>query len=106
MKFALFGNTYQAKKSAHVERLLSILSQHNAEVHICREFYQFLTNDLKISIRHAGVFDGNNFEADMILSIGGHRDHGASCRLAGRQRCTGDILRFRTRSGLPAGGGL
>ena len=51
--------------------LLSILSQHNAEVHICREFYQFLTNDLKISIRHAGVFDGNNFEADMILSIGG-----------------------------------
>lgn len=37
MKFALFGNTYQAKKSAHVERLLSILSQHNAEVHICRE---------------------------------------------------------------------
>ena len=35
MKFALFGNTYQAKKSAHVERLLSILSQHNAEVHIC-----------------------------------------------------------------------
>ena len=67
----LFGNTYQAKKSAHVERLLSILSQHNAEVHICREFYQFLTNDLKISIRHAGVFDGNNFEADMILSIGG-----------------------------------
>lgn len=49
MKFALFGNTYQAKKSAHVERLLSILSQHNAEVHICREFYQFLTNDLKIA---------------------------------------------------------
>ena len=71
MKFALFGNTYQAKKSAHVERLSSILSQHNAEVHICREFYQFLTNDLKINIRHAGVFDGNNFEADMVLSIGG-----------------------------------
>ena len=57
MKFALFGNTYQAKKSAHVERLLSILSQHNAEVHICREFYEFLTDDLKISIRHAGVFE-------------------------------------------------
>ncbi len=25
MKFAIFGNTYQAKKSTHVERLLSIL---------------------------------------------------------------------------------
>ena len=26
MKFAIFGNTYQAKKSTHVERLLSILA--------------------------------------------------------------------------------
>lgn len=71
MKFALFGNTYQAKKSVHVERLLSILSRHRAEVYICREFYQFLTADLKMSIRHAGIFDGNDFEADMVLSIGG-----------------------------------
>ena len=70
MKFALFGNTYQAKKSAHVERLLSILSQHNAEVHICREFYEFLTDDLKISIRHAGVFDGNNFEEKILNAQG------------------------------------
>ncbi|MDE6180110.1 MAG: NAD kinase, partial [Phocaeicola sp.] len=30
MKFALFGNTYQAKKSTHVERLLSLLARHNA----------------------------------------------------------------------------
>ncbi len=49
MKFAIFGNTYQAKKSAHVERLLSILHRHRAEVHICREFYQFLTDDLEIA---------------------------------------------------------
>ena len=38
MKFAIFGNTYQAKKSTHVERLLSILDRHRAEVYICREF--------------------------------------------------------------------
>ena len=66
MKFAIFGNTYQAKKSTHVERLLSILDRHRAEVYICREFYQFLTDDLKLQIRQAGVF-----EADMVLSIGG-----------------------------------
>lgn len=71
MKFAIFGNTYQPKKSVHVERLLSILSLHQAEVHICREFYQFLTNDLKMNIRQASVFDENEFEADMVLSIGG-----------------------------------
>ena len=71
MKFAIFGNTYQAKKSTHVERLLSILDRHRAEVYICREFYQFLTDDLKLQIRQAGVFEGNDFEADMVLSIGG-----------------------------------
>lgn len=71
MKFALFGNTYQAKKSAHVERLLSLLDERRAEVCICREFYQFLTRDLKINLRPANVFDGNDFEADMVLSIGG-----------------------------------
>lgn len=71
MKFALFGNTYQAKKSAHVERLLSILSQHDAEVCICREFYQFLTEEQHIDIRRVNVFDGDLFDADMVLSMGG-----------------------------------
>ena len=71
MKFAIFGNIYQAKKSTHVERLLSILDRHRAEVYICREFYQFLTDDLKLQIRQASVFEGNDFEADMVLSIGG-----------------------------------
>ena len=61
MKFAIFGNIYQAKKSTHVERLLSILDRHRAEVYICREFYQFLTDDLKLQIRQAGVFEGNDF---------------------------------------------
>lgn len=28
-------------------------------------------DDFKISICYVGVFDGNNFEVDMILSIGG-----------------------------------
>lgn len=71
MKFALFGNTYQAKKSAHAERLLSILAKRKAEVFISRDFHQFLTDDLKLKVSPAGIFDGNNFEADMVLSIGG-----------------------------------
>ena len=70
-KFALFGNIYQAKKSAHVLRLLSILEKHEAEVCIHKEFYQFLTKDQKMDIRTAGVFEGSDFEADMVLSMGG-----------------------------------
>ena len=71
MKFALFGNTYQAKKSAHAERLIAILQKHKADICICQEFYDFLTNDLRIQIPNVSTFEDNNFEADMVLSIGG-----------------------------------
>ena len=70
-KYALFGNTYQAKKSAHVLRLLSILDKYQAEVYIQKEFYQFLTKDLKMDIQAAGVFENDDFHADMVLSMGG-----------------------------------
>ena len=70
-KFALFGNIYQAKKSAHVLRLLSILRKHQAEVYIHKDFYLYLTKDQKMDIQVAGVFEGDDFEADMVLSMGG-----------------------------------
>ena len=70
-KFALFGNIYQAKKSAHVLRLLSILAKHQAVVYIHKDFYLYLTKDQKMDIQVAGVFEGDDFEADMVLSMGG-----------------------------------
>ncbi|MEG0464282.1 NAD(+)/NADH kinase, partial [Bacteroides sp.] len=71
MKFAIFGNTYQAKKSSHAENLFKLLEKRNAEVYICREFYHFLVSDLNLNVRAAGLFDGNDFTADMVISIGG-----------------------------------
>ena len=70
-KYALFGNIYQAKKSANVLRLLSILNNYQAEVYIQKEFHQFLTKDQKMDIRVAGVFENDDFSADMVLSMGG-----------------------------------
>jgi len=70
-KFALFGNIYQAKKSAHVLHLLSVLERHQAEVIIHKEFHEFLTKEQKMDIRTTGIFEGNDFEADMVLSMGG-----------------------------------
>lgn len=71
MKFALFGNTYQAKKCVHAERLLSLLSRRHAEVCVNQEFGRFLNENLHIDISHIDIFDGNDFEADMVLSLGG-----------------------------------
>ena len=71
MKFAIFGNTYQAKKSSHAENLFRLLGQHNAQLCICREFHHFLTADLHLNIPDAKLFDGDDFCADMVISIGG-----------------------------------
>ena len=82
MKFAIFGNTYQAKKSSHAKELFRLLEKHRAELYICRDFYHFLTNDLKLEIKDATLFDGDHFEADMVISIGGD---GTFLKAAGRE---------------------
>ncbi|MCZ4238185.1 hypothetical protein O4H25_15200, partial [Staphylococcus equorum] len=71
MKFAIFGNTYQAKKSSLAENLFKLLEKRNAEVYICREFNHFLVSDLNLTPRAAGLFDANDFTADMVISIAG-----------------------------------
>ncbi len=71
MKFAIFGNTYQAKKSSHAENLFRLLGQHNAQLCICREFHHFLPADFHLTIPDAELFDGNDFCADLGCGIGG-----------------------------------
>lgn len=71
MKFAIFGNTYQAKKSSHAENLFHILEQRKAQICVCREFHHFLTTDLHLNLPSAELFDGDDFYADMVISIGG-----------------------------------
>ena len=71
MRFALFGNTYQAKKSFHAELMFRLLKQHKAELCICREFYDFLTQDVRLSLPRLELFDGDRFQADMVISLGG-----------------------------------
>ena len=66
MKFAIFGNTYQAKKSSHALRLFQLLRRQKAEICMCRDFYQFLTTELKMDIHADHLFDGDDFDADMV----------------------------------------
>lgn len=70
MRFAIFGNTYQAKKAVYAETLFKALDNKNAEVIVSKDFYNFLVNDLGLKIKAAGVF-ADDFEADMVISVGG-----------------------------------
>ena len=71
LQFAIFGNTYQPKKSASMQKILACLSLRQAEVAIERKFYNFLTADQRIDVGSVKVFDGCDFEADFVISMGG-----------------------------------
>ena len=71
MRFAIFGNVYQAKKSFHAATLFRLLEQRGAEVSVSREFYEFLTKGQCLSVQADRLFEGDDFDADLAVSIGG-----------------------------------
>jgi NAD+ kinase len=71
LRFAVFGNTYQPKKSVSVQKLLACLAQREATVCIEREFFDFLTNGQRLPVDGVRVFDGSDFNADFAISMGG-----------------------------------
>jgi len=71
LRFAIFGNTYQPKKSAFIQEILSCLSERKAEVLMERTFYEFLTDVQHLPITGVQVFDDSEFEADFAISMGG-----------------------------------
>lgn len=71
LKFAIFGNEYQAKKSASIEIILNYLDKRRAEVYVESTYYDFLTRDQHLKLNVAGVFEDYNFDVDYVISMGG-----------------------------------
>lgn len=71
LRFAIFGNTYQPKKSVSVMKILACLSERNADVMIESNFYDFLVHHQHLKVEAATVFEGVGFEADFVISMGG-----------------------------------
>ena len=71
LRFAIFGNIYQAKKSTLVKKLLCSLEERGAEIYIDRPFYDYLTQQLLLDISPKALIDDDNFEADYAVSMGG-----------------------------------
>ena len=70
-RFALFGNIYQTKKSASVQKVLSTLSEYGAEVYVDSEYYRFLTDGQHLEVKATRIFEGDDFHADFVISMGG-----------------------------------
>ena len=44
LRFAIFGNEYQPRKSAAMQRILEYLYAHDAEIYVDRTFFDFITS--------------------------------------------------------------
>ena len=71
LRFALFGNIYQAKKSTSAQKLLVMLEERQAILLIDRPFYNYLVNEMQINVNCSELIDGNDFQADFVISMGG-----------------------------------
>ena len=71
LKFAIFGNEYQARKSTSIEEILDYLVQKGAEIYVENAYYEFLTRSQHIDVKAAGVFEDYNFDVDYVISMGG-----------------------------------
>lgn len=71
MKFAIFGNRHQIKKSRSIEQLFSAIIRHSDTFAIDRPFYEFLQGE-GLQIPEPGeLIEGNSFSADIAISFGG-----------------------------------
>ncbi|MCF0159563.1 MAG: NAD kinase [Bacteroidaceae bacterium] len=71
MRFALFGNIFQPRKSAAIQQLICMLEERRAELLIDQEFYHFLVDQQHIVIHPTELIADNQFTADIVISMGG-----------------------------------
>lgn len=71
LTFAIFGNSFQPRKSHSLQRVLTFLRQKGCKVAFDREFHEFITEGQQMQVGDASVFDGNDFKADYVISMGG-----------------------------------
>lgn len=81
MKFAIFGNKHQIKKSRSIERLFTAITRNGDTFAIDRPFHEFLQNEGIAVPQPQELIQGDSFTADIAISFGGD---GTLLRTAGR----------------------
>lgn len=71
MKFAIFGNKHQTKKSRSIEQLFAAMTAHGDTFAIDGPFYRFLCNEGIQVPEPQEIIEKNEFTADIAISFGG-----------------------------------
>lgn len=70
-KFVLFGNTFQACKSASIGKIVDVLRRTSSVIAMEAEFYDYIRTTLKIDFHPDEIVRDNNFSASFAISVGG-----------------------------------
>lgn len=68
---AIFGNTYQPKKCEAVHKLFEALQESGIVPLIDTFFYEYLHEEMHVSIPSHQLITGDDFDADVAVSMGG-----------------------------------
>ena len=68
---AIFGNTYQPKKSGAAQKLFDALADSGIVPLIDRPFFDYLKGEMHVSIPEHQLITNDDFEADIAVSMGG-----------------------------------
>lgn len=71
MKFAIFGNKHQTKKSKSIELLFEAIAEHGDSFAIDKPFYEFLCSEGFAVPAPDEIIVDDNFSADIAVSFGG-----------------------------------
>lgn len=71
MKFAIFGNIHQSKKSESIDSLFDTIKNYGDSYAIDRPFYDFLRESRNLELADTEIIEGEEFAADMAISFGG-----------------------------------
>ena len=71
MRFAIFGNPSPAKSCGHELQFFNLLHSLGDQIAVDKCYHEFLTHNLGQDIPYDSLFEGNDFTADAVISIGG-----------------------------------
>lgn len=94
MKIAIFGNNFQIEKNQQVLQLIKSLKDHGFDICIERKFCEFIKQNFNADITECEPFEGNDFETDLAISVGGDGTFLTTAACVGDKGCP--ILGFNT----------
>ncbi|MEI7504186.1 MAG: NAD(+)/NADH kinase, partial [Paludibacter sp.] len=71
MRIAIFGNTFRTVILSHIEVIFNYFKDKGVTLMLDEELYQFVNKHSTCCMEQTEMINGDDFEADMALSIGG-----------------------------------